>query len=161
MDYHWTEENMEELTVEEIIRCILLAEQESFQFYRKASKFLEGNELKSFIDELSDQEREHIRRLKVLLNEETLPTEDLTPLVYVDTSIFEGIIQTQNIPVQAKPLDIMNLSLKREVNTLKSFKLLAPIPVLNKKIKQVLSELIDLEEGHVERIREMIEKFRR
>ena len=152
---------MEELTVEELIRYILMAEQESFQFYRKASKFLEGNELKLLIDELADQEREHIKGLKGLLNDETLPAEDLIPLVDIDTSIFDRIIQTLNIPVQVTPLDIINLALEREVNTLKSFKLLVTIPALNQKITQAFSELIELEQGQVQRIKERIGKFRR
>ena len=152
---------MEELTVEELIRYILMAEQESFQFYRKASKFLGGNELKLLIDELADQEREHIKGLKGLLNDETLPAEDLIPLVDIDTSIFDRIIQTLNIPVQATPLNIINLSLEREVNTLKGFKLLVNIPALNKKIKKAFSALIELEQVQLTRIEERIEKLRR
>ncbi len=152
---------MEELTVEEIIRYILVVEQESFQFYQKASKFLEGNELKVIIDELEDQEREHIKRLKGLLNDETFPSEELIPLVDIDTSIFDEIIQTPHIPVQATPLDIINLSLEREVNTLESFKLLISIPSLNKKITQAFGALIELEQGHVKRIEERIKKLRR
>jgi hypothetical protein len=95
------------------------------------------------------------------LNDETLPAEDLIPLVDIDTSIFDRIIQTLNIPVQATPLNIINLSLEREVNTLKGFKLLVNIPALNKKIKKAFSALIELEQVQFTRIEERIEKLRR
>jgi hypothetical protein len=95
------------------------------------------------------------------LNDETLPAEDLIPLVDIDTSIFDRIIQTLNIPVQATPLNIINLSLEREVNTLKGFKLLVNIPALNKKIKKAFSALIELEQVQLTRIEERIEKLRR
>jgi len=151
---------MEELTVEEIIKYVVRIEQESYQFYRKASKILEGNEIKLLTDELAELKVEHVNQLKGLLNEETITLEDLTYMLNIDTSLFDRIIQTHEIPAQATTLDILSIALEREKNTQKNYEMLLTITALNVKIIRTFSLLKGIEEKHVKKIAERIKKMR-
>jgi len=151
---------MEELTVEEIIKYAMRIERESYQFYRKASRFLEGNELAVLTDELAQQEVDHVNQLKGLLEDKSITEEDLNYLVDIDTSLFIQIIATREIPAQATPIEILWIALEREKDTLKNYEMLLTITAINMGIIKTLNFLKGMEETHVKRITERIEKIK-
>ncbi len=151
---------MEEITVEEIIKYAMRIERESYQFYRKASRFLEGNELAVLTDELAQQEVEHVYQLKGLLEDKSITEEDLNYLVDIDTSIFIQIIAIREIPAQATPFEILSIALEREKNTLKNYEMLLTITALNIEIIKTLNILKGMEEIHVKKITKRIKEMK-
>ena len=151
---------MEELTVEEIIKYAVRIERESFGFYRKASKFLGGSEVGLLTDELAQEEVDHMNQLKGLLDEERISVEDLNETIDIDTSMFTRIISTPEIPPLATPLDILHIALRREKDTLSNYEMLLTLTAFNEDIIATLVKLKQMEEVHVRRISERIEKMK-
>lgn len=140
---------MEELTIEEMIRYAVRIQQESFLFYRKASRLLEGNELKKLADALADDKVHHLRELKNLLNECIANGDDLNDMVDVDTALFDEILEKGFIPVHATPADVMCLSYVREKITKETYDMILKLPMLHEKVVRVFSTLIELQERQV------------
>jgi len=140
---------MEELTIEEMIRYTVRIQQDSFLFYRKAAKLLEGNEFKTLADTLADNKAYHLRELKKLLNECIIQGDDLDEMVYVDTTVFDEILESRNIPVQATPIDVMCLSYVREKNTKKTYEMILQLPALHEKVARVFTMLIEMQDRHM------------
>jgi rubrerythrin len=140
---------MEELTIEEMIRYTVRIQQDSFLFYRKAARLLEGNELKALADALADDKVHHLRELKNLLNECIMNGDDLNEMVDVDTTMFDEILDKSTIPVQATPADVMCLSYVREKITKQAYEMILKLPMLHEKVARVFSTLIKLQEQQV------------
>jgi len=140
---------MEELTIEEMIRYTVRIQQDSFLFYRKAAKLLEGNEFKTLADTLADNKAYHLRELKKLLNECIIQGDDLDEMVYVDTTVFDEILERGNIPVHATPIDVMCLSYVREKNTKKTYEMILQLPALHEKVARVFSMLMEMQDRHM------------
>ncbi len=143
---------MEELTIEEVIRYTVRIQQDSFLFYKKAAKLLEGNELKSLADTLADDKANHLHELKNLLNEFIVQGEDLGETVDVDTTVFDEILEKGNIPVQATPVDVMCLSYVREKNLKKTYEMILQLPALHKRVARVFSTLMEVEDRRIRAI---------
>jgi rubrerythrin len=94
---------MEELTLEELIKYTVRIQQDSFLFYRKAVRILEGNEMKTVIDELADFKADQLKQLKDLLSEYMLASENIDYMVDVDTDLFDDILDNGDMPAQATP----------------------------------------------------------
>jgi len=149
-------ERMEELTIEEMIRYTVRIQQDSFLFYRKAAKLLEGNELKSFADSLADNKAYHLHELKNLLNECIINGDDLGEMVDVDTTVFDEILAKGTIPVHATPVDVMCLSYTREKNTKKTYEMVLKLPALHGKVARVFSSLMEMQDRNMHDIRTKI-----
>jgi rubrerythrin len=143
---------MEELTAEEIVKYAIRIEQESYKFYKKASRMLEGSDLATLACELAEQEVGHINQLKGLLKEDEVIDEELSSLLTLDTSLFERIIAIKDIHSSATPLDILKTALERETMTLHNYEMIFQLAKLNEDVKKVFEQLRERERNHVERI---------
>ncbi len=140
---------MEELTIEEMIRYTVRIQQDSFLFYRKAAKLLEGNELKLFADSLADNKAYHLHELKNLLNECIVNGDDLGEMVDVDTTVFDEILEKGTIPVHATPVDVMCLSFTREKKTKKTYEMILKLPALHDKVSRVITALTEMQDRNM------------
>jgi len=128
---------MEELTLEELIKYTVRIQQDSFLFYRKAARILEGNEMKPVTDELADFKVDQLKRLKDLLSQYTLVPENIDYMVDVNTDLFDDILNNGDIPAQATPRDVLILSLKREDKTAMTYDMILGLPDLEERMGQV------------------------
>jgi rubrerythrin len=149
---------MEQLTVEEIIKYAIRVEQESFQFYRRASRILAGSELKGLVDELSEQEVCQISELKAYIKDDTEVDEKLSRLLTVDTTLFDRIIATDDIPPRATPVDILQIALERETLSRKNYEMLQELAKITDDIRSSFRSLREMAERHVEMIRGRINR---
>jgi rubrerythrin len=149
---------MEQLTVEEIIKYAIRVEQESYQFYRKASRVLTGSELKALVDELSELEVCHIRDLKGYIKDDTEVEEALSPLVMVDTTLFDGIIVSDDIPPKATAVDILRIALEREVMSRDNYAMLAGLARVGEDIKSTFRSIGESKDTRAKLIRERLER---
>jgi rubrerythrin len=147
---------MEQLTVEEIIKYAIRVEQESYQFYRKASRMLAGNELKSLVDELSEHEVCHISELKGYIKDDTEVDENLSRLLTVDTALFDRIIVSADIPTRATPAEILRIALERESISRQNYEMLHGLAKLTDDIRSTFRSIMEREDEHVKMLRERI-----
>ena len=153
--------NMEELTLEELIKYTVRIQQDSFLFYRKAARILEGNEMKPVIDGLADFKADQLKQLKDLLSEYTLASEDIDFMFDVDTDLFDDILDNGDIPAQATPRDVLVLSLKREDRTAKTYVMIMDLPLLEERAGQLYRLLLEDEKEKISALRERAEKAAR
>ncbi len=153
--------NMEELTLEELIKYTVRIQQDSFLFYRKAARILEGNEMKPVIDGLADFKADQLKQLKDLLSEYTLASEDIDFMFDVDTDLFDDILDNGDIPAQATPRDVLVLSLKREDRTAKTYVMIMNLPLLEERAGQLYRLLLEDEKEKISALRERAEKAAR
>ena len=153
--------NMEELTLEELIKYTVRIQQDSFLFYRKAARILEGNEMKPVIDGLADFKVNHLKQLKDLLSEYTLASENIDFMFDVDTDLFDYILDNGDIPAQATPRDVLVLSLKREDRTAKTYDMIMNLPLLEERAGQLYRLLLEDEKEKISALRERAEKAAR
>jgi rubrerythrin len=95
---------LEELTLEELIRYTVRIEQDSFLFYRRAARILEGNALRPFTDDLADFKVGQLKQLKGLLGEYLLDTEGSGDRMEVETNLFDEILENGDIPAGSTAL---------------------------------------------------------
>lgn len=153
--------NMEELTLEELIKYTVRIQQDSFLFYRKAARILEGNEMKPVIDGLADFKADQLKQLKDLLSEYTLASEGIDFMFDVDTDLFDDILDNGDIPAQATPRDVLVLSMKREDRTAKTYDMIMNLPLLEERAGRLYRLLLEDEKEKISALRERAEKAAR
>ncbi len=149
---------MEELTVEEIIKYAVRAQQYSFIFYRRAGKNLQGNRLKRFTDNLADQSADRLNRLKALLSECFLEGEDLSTMQAVDTAPFDDILENGVIPIYATPIALLRLSYERELSMKRTYDMILELALPSKRVSTVFDSLRSSAEHHLEDIRNQLQE---
>lgn len=149
---------MEELTVEEIIKYAVRAQQYSFIFYRRAGKKLQGNRLKRFTDNLADQSADRLNRLKALLSECFLEGEDLSTMQAVDTAPFDDILENGVIPIYATPIALLRLSYERELSMKRTCDMILELALPSKRVSTVFDSLRSSAEHHLEDIRNQLQE---
>ena len=147
---------MEELTLEELIKYTVRIQQDSFLFYRKAARILEGNEMKPVADELADFKVDQLKRLKDLLNQYALASENVDYMVDVNTDLFDDILDNGDIPAQATPRDVLMLSLNREDRTAMTYDMILGLPDLEERAGQVYGILLEDEMEKIGSLRKRI-----
>ena len=147
---------MEELTLEELIKYTVRIQQDSFLFYRKAARILEGNTMKPVTDELADFKADQLKRLKDLLSQYTVAAENIHIMLDVDTDLFDDILNNGNIPAQATPRDVLLLSLNREDRTATTYDMILALPDLEDRAEQVYGTLLKDEMKTIETLRKKI-----
>jgi rubrerythrin len=152
---------MEELTLEELVRYIVRIQRDSFLFYRKAAKILEGNEHQPITDELADLKAHQLMRLKDILVDYTLDNEKDDSMVDVDTTLFDELLENVDIPAQATPRDVLALSLDREGITVKTFYMVLDLPIETESVKQVFRTLVEGEQKYIRILRKRLDGIRR
>ncbi len=143
---------MEELTIEEMIKYTVRIQQDSFLFYRKAARLLEGNEFKSLADNLADNKAYQLHELKNLLNKCIVNGDDLSEMMDVDTTVFDEILEKGTIPVHATSIDVMCLSYAREKSTKKTYEMILKLPMLHEEVVRVFSMLMEMQDKHIQDI---------
>jgi len=152
---------MEELTLEELIKYTVRIQQDSFLFYRKAARILEGNVMKPVTDELADFKVDQLKRLKDLLSEYALASENIDYMVDVNTDLFDDILDNDDIPAQATPRDVLMLSLNREDKTAMTYDMILGLPDLEERAGQVYGLLFEDEMEKIGTLRKRIAETRR
>ena len=147
---------MEELTLEELIKYTVRIQQDSFLFYRKAARILEGNTMKPVTDELADFKADQLKRLKDLLGQYAVADENIDFMVDVDTDLFDDILNNGNIPAQATPRDVLLLSLNREDRTAMTYNMILGLPHLENRAEQVYGMLFEDEKKTIDTLRKKI-----
>jgi len=147
---------MEELTLEELIKYTVRIQQDSFLFYRKAARILEGNVMKPVTDELADFKADQLKRLKDLLGQYVVADENIDFMVDVDTDLFDDILNNGDIPAQATPLDVLLLSLNREDKTAMTYNMILGFPDLEDRAEQVYGILFEDEMKKIDTLRKKI-----
>jgi rubrerythrin len=147
---------LEELTLEELVRYTVRIEQDSFLFYRRAARNLEGSNLRLFADELADFKVSQLKQLKELLGEFILDTQGSGDMIDVDTTLFDEILKNGDVPAQATPRDVLLISLRREDNTRKTFEMILSLPFIDRHAARLFSALRDDEEGRIRALKERI-----
>lgn len=148
---------MEELTVEELIKYAVRVQQDSFIFYRKAGKKLEGNQLKRFTDLLADNTAERLAALKNLLSECFLEGEDLSDMQAVDTSPFDDLLENGAIPFYATPVDLLRISYKREQSMKRTYDMILRLPLPGKRVSRVFNTLRSKAEHNLKDIQDQLQ----
>jgi rubrerythrin len=151
---------MEELTLEELLKYTVRIQQDSFLFYRKAARILEGSALKPLTDELADFKARQLKQLKELISECTLNQEESDYMIDVDTDLFDEILDNGEIPPQATPRDVLFLSLQRENRIARTYDMILNLPLLVKRAHQVFKLLLDDENEHINALRKRVENVR-
>jgi hypothetical protein len=151
---------MEELTLEELIKYAIRIQQDSFLFYRRASKMLVGNRLESITADMADFKALQLKQLKELLSECTLGVDDCDVMVEIDTTLIDEILENGEIPAQATPRDVLLLSLSREDKTQKTYSIVLAIPALHRRVQETFTVLSGAEQERIGLIRTHIEKIR-
>jgi rubrerythrin len=154
-------DEMEELTLEELVRYIVRIQRDSFLFYRKAAKILEGNEHQLITDELADLKAHQLSSLKDILIEYTLDTENDDSMIDVDTTLFDELLESVDIPAQATPRDVLSLALNREDITIKTFNMVLNQPLKTERVKKVFKVLVENEEKQIVLLQKKLEGIRR
>jgi rubrerythrin len=147
---------LEELTLEELIRYTVRIEQDSFLFYRRAARILEGNALRPFTDDLADFKVGQLKQLKGLLGEYLLDTEGSGDRMEVETNLFDEILENGDIPAQATARDVLLLSLRREDNIRKTFELILSLPISDVQVQRLFRTLMQNEEAQIRALRDRI-----
>jgi rubrerythrin len=147
---------LEELTLEELIRYTVRIEQDSFLFYRRAARILEGNPLRPLTDDLADFKVGQLKQLKGLLGEYLLDTEGSGDRMEVDTDLFDEILENGDIPAQATARDVLLFSLRREDNIRKTFELILSLPLIDEQVQRLFSTLKQSEEVQIKALRDRI-----
>ncbi len=150
---------MEELTVEELVKYAVRVQQESFLFYRRAAKILEGNDVKTITDELADGKALQLKRLKEALIRYTLNVDNEDYMVDVDTTFFDAILENGDVPAQATPRDVLLLSFDRENKTVKAYEMILELPLVEKQILRVFNTLKKMEQEYMNHIQMKIESI--
>jgi rubrerythrin len=148
---------MEELTVEELIKYAVRVQQDSFIFYRKAGRKLEGNQLKRFTDLLADNTAERLAALKNLLSECFLEGEDLSDMqAVVDTSPFDDLLENGAIPFYATPVDLLRISYNREQSVKRTYDMILRLPLPSKRVSRVFNTLRSKAEHNLKDIQDQL-----
>lgn len=150
---------MEELTTEEIIKYIVRVQQDSFIFYRKAGKFLIGNQLKRLTDRLADNSADLLMRLKDLLSQCFIDGEDLSTMQDVDTAPFADVLENWQIPFHATPKDLLYLSLERENQLKRTYEVVCDLPLSNERVRGMFQDLKKNAESQVTSINKRLDSF--
>jgi rubrerythrin len=151
---------MEQLTVEEVIKYAIRVAQESYQFYRRASRMLAGSELKGLVDELSEHEVCHISELKGYIKDDTEVDAKLSHLLTVDTTLFDRIISADDIPPKATPLDILRIAVERESMSRKNYEMLRGHAKITDDIRATFRSIMEREAEQVKMIQERIDRLK-
>ncbi len=143
---------MKIFTVKEIIEYAIKIENESFQFYTRASQKIEAGDVKDLLVKLSSEEIDHQNRLKELLDEEKVAADTLLKEMEVDTSIMNKVVQTSVIPEDPTALEVLKVALEREKNTELTYSMLMTLSYISDDIVNVFDELRLQEIGHARKI---------
>jgi hypothetical protein len=149
---------MEELTLEELIKYTVRIQQDSFLFYRKAARILEGNAMKPVTDELADFKADQLKRLKDLLGQYAIAPENVDYMVDVDTDLFDEILDNGNIPAQATSRDVLLLSLNREDKTAMTYSMILGLPELEKRAELLYGAFLKDEKQKIGDLRQKIDQ---
>ncbi len=145
---------MSEVKISDILMYSIKIEHESMLFYQDAAPGARGEQVKSLLNELADEEVKHEARLSKLLNE----IEDGSAAGF-DRNSMKKLIQTSEIPDGADEEAVLKVALEREVNTRDFYSQVATLTNLDANVVDVFDMLYKQESGHVLRISALLKKL--
>lgn len=152
---------MQQLTIEEIVEYAVHIEKESLQFYKEASeKFKSDESLRSLTDELAEQELGHIEHLKGLLKNKEITVDRHVHTVNVDRAFRKRIVPTRTIPEDATPHQVLEIALRREVDTRETYAMFLDLTRLDARVMETFTRLKEMEQTHIEIISERVRNLK-
>ena len=145
---------MNEVKISDILKYSIKIEHESMLFYQNAAPGAEGEDVKSLLNELADEEVKHEARLSRLLDQ----IEDGAAAGF-DHSTMKKLIQTSTIPEGADQEAVLKVALEREVHTRDFYGQVSTLTNLDANIVDVFDMLYKQESGHVMRISGLLKKL--
>ena len=145
---------MNEVKISDILKYSIKIEHESMLFYKNAAPGAEGEDVKSLLNELADEEVKHEARLSRLLDQ----IEDGAAAGF-DHSTMKKLIQTSEIPDGADQEAVLKVALEREVHTRDFYGQVSTLTNLDANIVDVFDMLYKQESGHVLRISGLLKKI--
>ncbi len=145
---------MSEVQISDILKYSIKIEHESMLFYQDAAPGAQGEEVKTLLTELADEEVKHEARLSKLLDE----LEDGAAAGF-DHNSMKKLIQTSEIPSGADEEAVLTVALEREVNTRDFYGQVSTLTNLDANVVDVFDMLYKQESGHVLRISGLLKKL--
>ena len=150
---------MKTLNVKEIIEYAIKIEKESFEFYNRAYEHVNDPDVKDLTVQLAGEEVDHQNRLRDLINKEKVDPELLMKEMEIDTGIMDRIVETSVIPINASPLNVLEIALERENNTEQTYAMLMTLSQITDDIVEVFEDLRKQEQGHANKIKARMKKI--
>ncbi len=150
---------MKTFNVKEIIEYAIKIEKESFEFYNRAYEHVNDPDVKDLTVQLAGEEVDHQNRLRDLINKEKVDPELLMKEMEIDTGIMDRIVETSVIPINASPLNVLEIALERENNTEQTYAMLMTLSQITDDIVEVFEDLRKQEQGHANKIKARMKKI--
>jgi len=150
---------MKTFNVKEIIEYAIKIEKESFEFYNRAYEQVSDPDVKDLTVQLAGEEVDHQNRLRDLINKEKVDPELLLKEMQIDTEIMDRIVETSVIPINASPLNVLEIALERENNTEQTYAMLMTLSQITDDIVEVFEDLRKQEQGHANKIKARMKKI--
>ncbi len=150
---------MREFTVEEILEFSRNIEMESYNYYTTAAKQLADSTLKVLVEDLAREELQHYKRFNRILENKTLNREELDTRISIARKDHDKLVETREMLKNPTPRFILETAYEREINTGNLYRTLTAFTNLSDDIIQTFSDLMDQEQGHANRISNLLKKL--
>lgn len=150
---------MKEIVVEEILNYSRKIELESYSFYKECAFMMKDEEVKALAEGLAEEEIDHYNRLNKLLDGIAVGEEELKKRIKIEKIHYETLVVTRTVPAEPTPLQFLEIALEREEETKDVYTGLAIITDLTGEVVLVFEQLMNQEEGHILRIRNLMKGY--
>ncbi len=150
---------MEKLTVEDVLAFAMRIEEESFRFYRTARDVFGVDDSSRIMDQLAQEEMNHINWLRELLEKPVAKSVDLEDTIGFDTDPFKGMIIEEKIHNKLTTRDILNIALEREKKTMHLYDTMHKMSSMNETVRDTFRILRDQEQSHVHRVQKLLREY--
>ncbi|MBN2830069.1 MAG: ferritin family protein [Candidatus Cloacimonetes bacterium] len=150
---------MRELNLKEIISYAKKIEFESFGFYKQAAEIVSDENVKDILMQLASDETDHYNRLRHLEEEESISKDNLEKKLQIDSELLEMLVNTDRIEPGFTGTEVLNIALKREINTEKVYSMFLTFTSLNEVAIDIFEQLRLQEVGHITKIQNRLKKI--
>ncbi|MDP8231525.1 MAG: ferritin family protein [Candidatus Zophobacter franzmannii] len=149
---------MRELNLKEIISYAKKIEFESFGFYKNAAEMVSDKSVKDILEQLASDETGHYNRLRSLEEEESISKDNLEKSLQMDSDLLELLVNSDKIEPGFTGEEVLNIALKREINTAKAYEMFLTFTSLNQVAIEIFEQLRLQELGHITKIENRLKK---
>lgn len=150
---------MRELNLKEIIIYAENIELESYTFYKHAAEMVTENSVKDILEQLASEETGHYNQLRKLRAEESISKANLEEKLQIDAELLEMLVNSDKIEPGFSGTEVLNIALKREINTAKAYEMFLTFTSLNQDAIEVFEQLRLQELGHITKIENRLKKI--
>jgi len=147
---------VEKLTVEDILSFAMRIEEESFRFYRTARDVFGDDDSSRIMDQLAQEETNHINWLRELLEKPAAKSVNPEDTIGFDTDLFKGMIIGEEIHSRLTTRDILNIALEREKKTMHLYDTMHSMSSMNETVRDTFRVLREQEQSHVHRVQKLL-----